>query len=90
MSKRKFSASALKKGFVENRRRDHVYFYLTSNDGDEIGIHTKISHGGGDDISASLITKMYKQLGFKTKAEFESFVECTLSEEEYRSLLKNR
>ncbi|MDO5845262.1 MAG: hypothetical protein Q4Q53_08995 [Methanocorpusculum sp.] len=89
MSKRKFSSAAVKKGFSENRRKDHIVFILSDEDGDNTRIHTKISHGGGDDISDSLVSKMYKELCFPTKEDFRRFVECKLSENDYRELLKN-
>lgn len=91
MSKRKFAATVQKKGFLEVRNRDHVVFVFTDAGGKpDAKIQTKVSHGAGNDISDSLLVFMAKQMKLGRKAELEKFVECSISEEEYREMLRNQ
>lgn len=89
LSKRSFSQAVLKKEFVENRSRDHVFYFFTDAEGRICeGIRTKISHGGGTCLSESLIVQMSHQMMFAKKADLESFVGCRISEEEYWEILR--
>lgn len=91
MSKRKFAAAVQKKGFFEVRNRDHVVFVFTDSAGKpDAKIQTKVSHGAGSDISDSLVVKMAKQMKFSKKAELDKFVECSISEAEYREMLRKQ
>lgn len=91
VSKRKFAAAAQKKGFLEVRNRDHVVFVFTDSAGKpDSKIQTKMSHGAGNDISDSLLAFMAKQMRLGRKAELEKFVECSISETEYREMLRKQ
>ncbi|HJK77560.1 MAG TPA: hypothetical protein O0Y06_06510 [Methanocorpusculum sp.] len=91
VSKRKFAAATQKKGFLEVRNRDHVVFVFTDSAGKpDSKIQTKMSHGAGNDISDGLLVKMAKQMKFSKKAELDKFVECSISEEEYREMLRKQ
>jgi predicted RNA binding protein YcfA (HicA-like mRNA interferase family) len=81
--------SALKKkGFVENPKSHHVY-YIFYEDGKKTAIYTFISHGKNE-YGDELLSQMKKQLGFQSKTEFNDFIECPMSKEQYRDLLLER
>ncbi|HJJ28196.1 MAG TPA: hypothetical protein O0X70_02260 [Methanocorpusculum sp.] len=84
---RDFEHAALKKGFVQDRRRDHiVFFYVDENGRKSPFIKTKISHSTGE-ISASNLSKMKKQLKFEKMEQLVQYCECTFTLEQYRALL---
>ncbi len=49
-----------------------------------------VSHGGGKEADDYLLGKMAKQVMLNNKQEFIDLVHCTLSTEDYLSLLKKR
>lgn len=82
----KLSSNLKKKGFKEEQKDHKVYlFYYDDKPTD---IWTKISHGEGE-IGQPLIIKMAKQLRLN-KEEFIRFANCTISEDEYISILHER
>ncbi len=87
-----FEKSATKKGFIENTKGDHIFYTFTDSEGKLYGkIKTRVSHGAkGGDIPDSILPAMKKQLQFDRKEDFDKFIECTFSEEEYRNLLRNK
>jgi hypothetical protein len=86
--KRDFHKAVTKKRFVEEKKRDHIFYIFTDKDGKLFRrIHTKVSHGGSGDISKDLISMMYKQMNFESKGELEKYIDCSLSENEYREQL---
>ena len=87
---REFDRAAQNKGFVVDRRGDHVvYIYETEGGKKCPHVKTKVSHGETD-ISASNLSKMKKQLKFSTMEQFSKYIECTFTLENYRSLLKEQ
>jgi hypothetical protein len=83
--KRDFDKAATKKGFIEDKKRDHIFYYFTDKDGKRYTpIHTKISHGGSGDISDELLSKMYKQMNLESKSDLQHYIDCSLSEDKYR------
>lgn len=76
---RDVSGALKRKGFLEEMR-DHRY-YVFYRGGKKTSINTKISHGETE-ISDGLLGKMARQMHL-SRLEFDSFVECTLSEEKY-------
>ena len=85
ISKRKFRRVLRSLGFVEDRSRDHVYFEYYHR-GRKI-VETKVSHGGGKDISKRLLGYILREQIYLTKQEFEGAVNGELSAEDYRKLL---
>lgn len=76
-----------KKGFLEQGDRDHIFYHFYYN-GKKTHIRTHVSHGSkyktlGDD----LVSKMAKQCKVTAK-DFRSLSECTMSHQEYISLLE--
>jgi hypothetical protein len=86
--KRELIKNLTKKGFKENRSGDHItlIFYV---DGKPTSVRTKISHGGGEP-GKDLLSRMRRDLNFDTQSQFENFVDCYLSEQQFISILKNK
>jgi len=85
--KAKDVASALKKkGFKEDSARDHIFYYLYNN-GKRTQVYTKISHGAKE-ISDVNLGKMKRQMRFRNRKDFDDYIKCNLSEDEYKRLLK--
>lgn len=75
------------KGFTLLKGRDHNYYYLYL-DGKKTRINTKVSHGSHKDISDGLLIQMRKQMKLPKK-EFNQYMDCTFSKEQYINFLKN-
>ncbi len=89
--KRHFASAALKKGFIEMREGNHVFYrYQTSSGQIDDRIHTKVSHGGNGDISDSLLAKMTIQMKFDKKEDLMKYIECTFTLEMYRDLVQSK
>lgn len=87
---REVESALRKKGFVVKSDGKHIRFYLLGEQGEKTGIATLISHGmGGQAIGADLITQMARQLHL-TKRQFLNFIDCTVSEMEYREILRGQ
>ncbi len=85
-SGRDIDAALRLKGFRRDMEGKHIRYFLT----DEEQIRTMISHGDlGTTIGAPLISKMSRQLRL-TKQQFLDFVDCTISEEDYRAILRDQ
>jgi len=86
-SGRNIDSALRKKGFFRDSDGDHVHYYLLRDTGERTSIKTKMSHGIlGSTLSADLISKMARQLHL-TKDQFLDLIDCTLSEEDYRTIL---
>lgn len=71
-----------KKGFVETRDRDHVFYHFYHN-GKKTHIRTHVSHGSKYKILGNdLVSSMARQCKLTTK-KFRGLAECTVSHEEY-------
>ena len=81
---RTIEASLKKKGFTENVCGKHKSYIMYIN-GIKTPINTRISHGYKE-IDKFLIRKMAMQMKI-SKKDFERFVECSLSEKEYKKLI---
>jgi hypothetical protein len=84
---RDVAAALTRKGFVE-RENDHTYYHF-QHEGKDIGVFTMISHGERE-IRAPLARKMRQQMRLETNADFERFVECPLSREDYEEILRKQ
>ena len=88
---REFDRVLTTKGFTSLSQNEHKYFYLRDLDGKQTLVRTRRStHGNQKDISEDIISAMYKQLHFASKADFMKFFECTISHQEYVSSLKSK
>ena len=86
---RDIDAALCKKGFKKTNG-DHVWYYFYDRQTGATLAQTKISHGAmGMTIGAKLISQMARQLHL-TKAQFLELIDCTLSEEDYREILKTQ
>lgn len=87
-NKEVYSAS-LRKGYVisSDSNKDHKRLdYVIDN---HLMSRTHISHGSSKDLSPALFHKMAKECHL-SPAEFERFIECTYSAEDYRAYQEAR
>lgn len=85
ISKGKFRKILRSLGFIEDRSHDHIYLEYYQR-GQKV-VETKVSHGGGKDISKRLLGYILREQIYLTKQEFESAVNGQLAAEDYRKLL---
>ena len=84
-SRYEIDSALCKKGFHRKKNGRHIVYFLSGNS----RIHTMMSHGTmGEAIGADLISKMARQLRL-TKTQFLDFIDCTISEEDYRTILRS-
>ncbi|MGL4943984.1 MAG: hypothetical protein ACRC46_12435 [Thermoguttaceae bacterium] len=84
-SGRDIDSALRRKGFRCVIDGDHICYHFAS---DVAKTKTKMSHGmKGRTIGAELIAVMARQLQL-SKVQFLALVDCTLSEEQYRTFLK--
>jgi hypothetical protein len=76
----------LKKGFVLDPKKDHHEFYFLFVDGKKQSIHTYFSHSLKD-YDKSLLSQIKKQLKFDSAENFEGFLDCPFSKENYLKML---
>ena len=72
------------KGFAEDNKRDHIYYFLWYN-GRKSNIFTKISHAERE-IGRALCSAMARQIRL-TGPQFHEFIQCDLTLEQYIALL---
>jgi len=89
--KRNEIRSSLKtKGFVENNKKDHFYYYLKDKDGMDIGIRTKMSRGSKyREICEPLIHEMARQIKID-KNQFINLIKCPLTKNKYYEILEDK
>ena len=88
ISKRKFRRVLRRLGFVEDSGRDHIYLEYY-HEGRKM-VETKVSHGGGKDISQRLLGHILRDQIHLTSQEFENAVRGILTAEDYRGILVER
>jgi hypothetical protein len=82
--------SLRKKGFAEERDRDHVYLRFYFN-GRKTHVYTKCSHGAdGDDIRHPVANAMKRQLDLDSRKELEGLINCPMTQEAYIELLQGK
>lgn len=77
----------LKKGFYLEPDKQSHQFYTLIIDGKKHSINTFLSHSKMD-YSNNLLSKMKKQLKFNSNENFELFLDCPFSYDDYLSMLK--
>lgn len=75
-----------KKGFVEEYGKRHVKYHLQI-DGKLTGISTGMSYGSGEPRQ-TLLHQIKNEMGFDDSDDFENYVDCTMSYEQYVAYLK--
>jgi predicted RNA binding protein YcfA (HicA-like mRNA interferase family) len=84
---RDVDAALRRKGFKAHEAHHTMYHFLYR--GKDIGVATKISHGERE-IGFGLIKRMRQQMRLQSNADFERFVECPLTLEEYEEILRKQ
>ena len=87
--KRKVEAALAKKGFVKISK-DHKVWMLKRPDGKAGNVKTKTSHGSGNKVlSDTLFSVMARQCHLNVE-QFCALIDCSLSEEDYRKILRKK
>ena len=82
--------SLRKKGFVEEERGKHCYFYHELN-GKRTGFYTYVSRGTAfKTIDDSLLKSMKAQLGLDSSSEAKRLLECPMSGDDYVRFLQEK
>ena len=91
VKKRKLITALEQKGFRKKETPHHTYYSFTDNE-EKIcrRVRTRISHGGGKDIDDNLLAQMAKQMQLDSRPVLEEFIECTITEESYREILRKK
>jgi hypothetical protein len=79
----------LRKYFIIPRNHSKDHKRLVYKIGDHILARTHISHGSSKDLSPALFRKMAEECHL-SPAEFERFIECAYSAEDYRAYQEKR
>jgi predicted RNA binding protein YcfA (HicA-like mRNA interferase family) len=88
-SSREITSVLQKKGFILNPdKNSHKFFYLSVN-GKKSNISTFLSHGKKD-YSNSLLSQVKNQLKFDSTINFENFLDCPFSKEDYLKMLSDK
>ncbi len=85
LKKREIVNALTKKGFVMDASGRHIRLFLMV-DGKKVGINTMLSHGGGEPRE-TLLHQIKNELGFNDCGDFERYVECSMSFDEYKTYL---
>lgn len=86
---RDIEKALLAKGFVENRKSHHIFFYFKYKGKIIKGVLTKISHSASE-YGDSLLNAMKRQLKFERLNDLYEFIGCTITEEMYINMLKEK
>ena len=87
---RDIDAALRRKGFRRDMGGKHIQFVLQTLDGRDTDIVTVMSHGMmGQSLSTDLISRMARQLRL-TKRQFLELIDCTMAEERYREILREK
>jgi predicted RNA binding protein YcfA (HicA-like mRNA interferase family) len=84
---REVAAALARKGFSE-RENDHTFYHYRYH-GRDVGVSTKISHGERE-IGIGLVKRMRAQMVLRSNAEFQRYVECPMSQEDYEQILREQ
>jgi len=78
-----------KKGFVLNPAKQHHRFYYLCVDGRKTKIYTYFSHSKNE-YGKNLLSQIKKQIQIDSIDDFENFLDCPLSKEDYLNLLAKK
>lgn len=87
--RREIESGLLRKGFKkESSHHSFFRFYINNK---KTSISTFVSHGSKyKDINDDLLAKMKRELRMPNKRYFIDFIECPITEEQYKSFLVSR
>ena len=75
-----------KKGFKKDNTHHKVYFFYVKDK--KTGIRTFVSHGIKE-YSGNLLSKVRNQMKLSTNRDFDDFMDCSMTETQYRDKLIN-
>lgn len=78
----------LQKGFIEDRSRDHSFYYLKASEIVYRSVFVKISHGTHEP-GLDIMSKIKRSMKFSKSQDFCRYMDCTMSKEEYIQMLKS-
>jgi len=78
-----------KLGCTELKGKDH-HFYILNDDTGKMLSKTKVSRGAKHIIGDTLISKMTRQIGLGTAANFVAMVKCSKTKEECLAIIKSQ
>ncbi len=82
--------SLLQKGFKDEKKRDHDYFFFYY-EGKKTRAYTYFSHGSqSQDVDDSLLTTMMRQLQLDESQQVRDLFLCPLEHEQYVELLMQK
>jgi predicted RNA binding protein YcfA (HicA-like mRNA interferase family) len=84
---RDFESALNRKGFQKDRKTDDKVYYF-HHDGKKTHIHTKVSHGSGEELRANILGQIKRQLELDSSAQLMRFIDCPLSHADYIAHLK--
>lgn len=87
LNKSDVESALVSKGFTKKESHHHFFVYVTS-EGKFSTIFTKTSHSPKHKVLSKPIESMMAKQCKLSNSEFRSFVECTLSQNQYETLLK--
>jgi hypothetical protein len=80
--------SLLKKGF-KYADGDHKRLWLYDEDGNQLKVHTLLSHSKKD-YSNYLLGAMKRQLHFDNSLQMEKFIKCSVNYQDYLQILREK
>ena len=91
LDRRAIESSLARKGFAEDRTRDHRYFHHEYG-GKRTAIYTYTSHGSAKykTYADPLLNRMKKELKLDSVAQLADLVNCPMSRDGYNEHLKGK
>jgi hypothetical protein len=91
IERREAESSLRSKGFVEERDRDHRFFFHEYN-GKRTGPYAKTSHGikGHKTCYDGILKRMKMTLKLTNTEELRDLLKCPMSGEQYNQILRQR
>jgi hypothetical protein len=77
------------KGFKDENRRDHDYFFFYYQ-GKKTNAFTYFSRSPGSEIDVSLLPKMMRELHLDKSRQVHDLLSCPLDSEQYTEILKEK
>ena len=91
VDKNKAEGSLIKKGFVRDVSKNHVFYHCYYEGKKVGGVSTCVSHGGKQSsIGNDLLAAMRKQLHLDTLEQVRDLLNCPMKKEQYHETLRKK